>query len=661
MILTTIKQVQSFVTRAIASGSALSIDTETSGTNPTTGARICGISMGFRAKNGEIETCYIPIRHKVWDPKIDIFGNTEGVDNIDPTDVMTVLRPILTSPKVLKIAHNAKFEQKMFWVDGINVTPLHCTMIMAHLVDPQSPNGLKGLLSRLFAEDLTPQHDLNTWFCVNSLGREHKEAFGYMYVPLEVVAPYSEMLDASGCLRLFEYLRQHMSTHKEVYDIEYPLISGIARMEMQGFPICLDELSKLDIEVDKDLQDSVDWMYEVAGKKFVPSPDNIAMILYKDLGIDVPIVRGPGLTDAKTLSSIKHPFVDAVLAYRTLSKFKGTYTDPLRGFTHNNRVHGSFIQIKTWKDKDDDEDNDSGGTNSGRLASKKPNMQNISKPKTYKIRGVKKEINLRKVFRIEKESLAKRVILLSDFSQIEMRLLAELSGDTALIKAFENGKDIHSATAEKVFHQTRDDMDPANYIGEDRNNLSDDEKKNYLWKKGPRFKAKAVNFGISYGMSAKTLAANHNWDIEDAIEFITLYFEEFPSVKAFNDRIMKEVKTHGFVETLYGRRRYLSEKEAYMGLNAIIQGTAADMNKIAFTRVDKLLLHTISKIINNIHDDIPIELDISEVWVPKAVKETMEDWPNLKVPVEVDQEIAWPSWGDARKMTSEEKTLFQFT
>ena len=288
-----------------------------------------------------------------------------------------------------------------------------------------------------------------------------------------------------------------------------------------------------------------------------------------------------------------------------------------------------------------------------------PNLQNVAKPKEIMIIDKKITINIRKAFEIREDELYLFQLLLADWSQIEMRILAEESGDETMINAFKNNKDLHTETAIKVFGITKSDLDPKDYYGPNPES-SDKDKTDWIWNNKYRFKAKAVNFGLIYGLGPKRFAREQNMTIEEGDAFFKKYFSEFPGVQDYNNKCTRFAKKHGYIKTRFGIKHPLKEQDAYKATNSAIQGASADMNKITMKRVYDILKtgNRKSVMVNNVHDELTTKHFKNEIDVPKLIIDCMEDWPEFKVPITADVSIAWPSWGDKRDLTKEEKQLY---
>lgn len=660
MILHSETEVATWVAEYLKVGTPIAVDVETDGKRLYADHRICGFGMGYRHSDGEIRTCYISVRHDEWVKKRSIFGTVDSVSNLDPSKVFSIVKLILENPLYVKLAHNAKFEIQAFRAESVEILNIVDTMVLSYLDNPEISNALKTRLQKYFNTDITPLHNVKKWFRAHKQKSGAIDKYGYKYIPLEVISPYTEILDCKGCVELYEFLVPRVAAFSNISKIEHDLIPVIADMEWFGMPICEKTLDSISSQVATWTQEALDWMFEEVGFEFDPTPNNIADILYKKLGIDLPEYVDSGLTQASTLQKLNHPAAQAVLAWRGLDKVRSTYLEPLKNYIVNGRIHAEFLQLKSWGGDDDEFDSYKGGTDTGRLASQKPNLQNISKPRSFNINGKVVTVNIRKAFRLPDDMLDDWQILSCDWSQVEMRILAEEAGDTALIEAFKNGEDIHAATATKVFGKKPEDLNPNHYTNDDKDKLTDEQKRELLFKKKYRQPAKAVNFGVVYGQGKRALAQSLGMELDEAEAFLDTYFAQVPGVKKFNDNAIAEAERQGYTETFDGRRRYLQKSDAYKAPNTKIQGRAADMNKIALARVYNALKNGgfKSRIINNIHDDILVLHYKPEKMVPKLIIKEMEHWPALVVPVTADMEVAHPSWGDQREFTKQEKKLY---
>ena len=393
------------------------------------------------------------------------------------------------------------------------------------------------------------------------------------------------------------------------YEIELPLTKVLARMEMRGVYVDLNRLEKKSADMEIRIAEIEKNIYTLAGESFnINSPKQLAEILFEKLNL--PVVKNTktktksGIsTNAEVLEELKnfHPIIGEILNYRMLTKLKSTFLDGIKNLINpeTHRVHTNFNQTVTA---------------TGRLSSSDPNLQNIP-VRTDEGRAI------RELF---EPGAGYDYLLSADYSQIELRLLAHMSGDENLINAFLSGEDIHARTAAEVF-------------GVDIKNITADLRR----------KAKAVNFGIVYGISDYGLSRDLHISVKEAGEYIQKYFERYPAVKNFLDNTISQAKESGYVTTMFGRRRYLPAIKSAnfhqrglaerMAMNTPIQGTAADIIKLAMIRAENLLQNFSSRIILQVHDELVLEVRADEIEsVEKIIREAMENSVTLKIPLATD-------------------------
>ena len=407
---------------------------------------------------------------------------------------------------------------------------------------------------------------------------------------------YSEKLDAENLTKLYR-------------EIELPLVSVLAKMELRGVFVDTEQLEKKSAEMEKRIAEIEKNIYDLAGEKFnINSPKQLAEILFEKLKLP-PVTNTKkktksGIsTNAEVLEILKnrHPIVAAILDFRALTKLKSTYLDGIKNLINpeTHRVHTNFNQTVTA---------------TGRLSSSDPNLQNIP---------VRTEEG-RQIRALFEPGENYDLLLSADYSQIELRLLAHMSGDENLIAAFNSGEDIHARTAAEVF-------------GVELSEVTADLRR----------KAKAVNFGIVYGISDYGLSRDLHTSVKEAGEYIQLYFERYPKVKEFLDSTVKQAHDTGFVTTMFGRKRYLPQIKSKnfhqrglaerMAMNTPIQGSAADIIKLAMIRAEKNLQGLKSQLIIQVHDELLIETKAEELsQVEKIVRDAMENVVELKIPLVVD-------------------------
>ncbi len=571
--------------------SALTVDTETTSTDSMQAALV-GISLTDR----EGEAWYIPLR------------SPQGEEVLEPASVRRHLGPLLAQASLPKQGHNLKYDLKVLRRADLPLEGLSFdTMIAEWLINPASPNlGLKNLAWARLGMTMTNIHDL--------IGKG-KAQTTMDAVSLEKVVPYA-CADADITHRLVAVLRAELEKREQMglfRDLEMPLIPVLAAMEMAGVKLDLAYLQALSQELAARLAQIEAEIHRLAGEPFnINSTQQLSRILFDKLGLPTRGIRktksGFYSTRAGVLEKLRglHPIVDLILRYRELAKLKSTYVDTLPRLVNpeTGRVHTTFNQT---------------GTVTGRLSSSNPNLQNIP-IRTEEGRRV------RRAFVAEEGWL----FVGADYSQIELRVMAHISGDENLIAAFERGEDIHATTAAAIFGV------PLEEVSYEQRRI-----------------AKAVNFGLIYGQGAYGLAAQIGVTPAQAEAFIERYFHRFPGVRAYMQRIQREATTRGYVETLLHRRRYFPELEPgsrapasrrqaalRMAINAPIQGTAADIIKLAMLRLHRRLEGKAARMILQVHDELIVEApQESREETAAIVREAMEGAFKLVVPLKVDLEI----------------------
>ncbi len=582
---------------ALKKADAISFDTETTSTEEMQ-AQAVGISLATEAGKG----WYIPVGHI-------------NAQQLPLAQVIAALTEPLTDAKIKKIGHNVKYDYLILARNGLKVSPLSFdTMIAEWLIDPNSRNlGLKNLAFVRLGEEMTHIEEL--------IGKG-KNQLSMADVPVESVAPYAAA-DAEVCLRLMPLLEKEIKRDhlEKLFDeIEMPLVSVLAQMELDGVRLDLDFFHQLAQELNARIAGIEKQIYEVVGKPFnINSTQQLSNILFETLGLTPPnrgrkTASGHFSTSADVLEELRgqHRVVDLILEHRELAKLKSTYVDALPAAVDpvTGRVHTSYSQA---------------GSVTGRLASSNPNLQNIP------IRGETGR-RVRNGFIAEDGN----VLLSVDYSQVELRLVAVMAGDQSMLEAFRAGQDIHATTAAAI-------------LGIPLAQVSKDQRRH----------AKAINFGLIYGMSAFGLTRSTDLTLGEAENFIKTYFEKFPGVKRYLDDTRKLATTRGYVETLLGRRRYfpalkagtnpqMRNREEREAINAPIQGTAADIMKIAMLRIPSALASEGLKgqMLLQVHDEIVLECPQEELKkTAQAVQKVMEEAYPLSIPLST--EARWGrSWGE---------------
>ena len=578
--------------------SVIAVDTETSSLNPQE-ADLVGISVCYEAN----EAFYIPVGHK---------ERTELKKDI----VLKKLKPILEDPSIKKVGQNIKYDFIIFKNNGIELSSVEDTMLLSYTLDAGNNRHNMDTLSELHLGHKTISY--------KDLVGSGKKQLNFADVDIKPATEYAAE-DADITLRLYEVLSERVSEEKleRVYEeFEKPMIKILSRLEMNGIKVDDAYLKKLSKKFEERLITIEKEIYKISGKKFnIGSPKQLGEIIYNDLKIAKlkKTKKGSLATSAKILedlASTGHKFPNLVLEWRQVSKLKSTYTDALQDHISKKtkRVHTSFLLA---------------ATNTGRLASSDPNLQNIP----IKTSDGKE---IRKAFVADKNNL----LISADYNQIEMRILADMADVKELKKAFKNNQDIHSLTASQVF-----DVPIAK--------VTDDFRR----------KAKAINFGIIYGITQYGLAKQISVSNEEALSFINSYFKKFPEIKDYMNTTIKTCRKQGFVTNIFGRRihlRGINDKnfsvrafQERAAINAPIQGSAADIIRLAMIKIDKVLEEKKkAKMLLQIHDELIFEcLKKDESEVKKIVKESMtsvssSDHHMFSIPLEVSINSG-NNWGEA--------------
>ncbi len=582
----------------------ISFDTETTALDPLR-ADLVGISLAVRDGEG----FYIPVGHK-------------GEDKQLPVDrVIDALRPAMTDPGIRKAGHNIKYDALVLGNYDLTVSPLSFdTMIAEWLVDPASHNlGLKDMADSLLGISMTHIEEL--------IGRG-KDQINMDSVPIGSAAPYAAA-DAEVTLRLVPILEKRMEERncsKIFEEIEMPLVSVLISMEREGITLDTGFFEKFGGEIGERLAEIETEVHDHVGHSFnLNSTQQLSKVLFEDLKLEPPdrgkkTASGHYSTSAAVLDELKgkHPVVDLLLEYRELAKLKSTYLDalPQEINPRTGKVHTSFNQT---------------GSVTGRLASSEPNLQNIP---------TRTELG-RKV-RLGFVASEGHTLLSVDYSQIELRIVAHMAGDRAMLEAFREGQDIHATTAAAIY-----DI-PLNEVTKDQ-----------------RRHAKAINFGLIYGMSSFGLSRSTDLTLGEAENFVKDYFEHFPGVKKYLDNIRNLAARQGFVETMLGRRRYfpnlanpvnvmMRNREEREAINAPIQGTAADIMKIAMIKVDETLRSSKlrARLILQVHDELVLEVPVDQLEdTVKMVRQVMEEAYKLDIPL-LTEARSGINWGSMRVLDS---------
>ena len=592
----TADQLQTWVHKIYETG-YVAIDTETTSLNDML-AELVGISLATEIGSA----CYIPIGHKEGQDD-DLFDNFQLVEGqLDLEYVLDCLRPVLTDDSILKIGQNIKYDAKVLSRYGIEVTTFDDTMLLSYAMHGGLHNhGMDALSERYL--DHSP-------ISIKTLIGSGKSAITFDKVKIEDAVTYAAE-DADITLRLWKIFKQklHLSKVTKVYEsLERPLVSVLAQMEKNGVKVDRETLSRMSNAFAQKMAGLEAEIYELAGETFnVGSPKQLGEIMFDKLGYEggKKGKNGAYATGADILEELatSYDFPKRVLDWRQLSKLKSTYTDALQDHINpdTGRVHTSYSIA---------------GAVTGRLSSTEPNLQNIP-VRTEDGRRI------REAFVAESGN----ILVSLDYSQIELRILAHIAKIDALKQAFHDGLDIHAMTASEMFDVPLDQMTPE-----------------------IRRQAKAINFGVIYGISGFGLARNLRIPRAEAQGFIDRYFDRFPGIKEYMDKTIKFSKENNYVKTLFGRVIHTPEINAKgpmagfakrAAINAPIQGTAADIIRRAMIRVPDAIKDLPAKMLLQVHDELLFEVkeEFSQDLVDK-VQSIMEtaSLPFLKmdIPLSVD-------------------------
>jgi DNA polymerase-1 len=520
----------------------------------------------------------------------------------ESTALLKQLQPYFSDSKKTKIAHNIKFDAQVLYNYGVEVTPpFYDTMVCHFMLDSDSKQGLDFLSNRYLNYQPIKYEEL--------VGKG-KMKRNIKTIPIEQVVDYAAE-DADITWRLYEKFESEISQERKVnncyHDIDLPLIPVLGAMERHGVCLDVDFLHQYSDELNEELEKYKAKIYEESGTEFnLDSPKQLGEVLFGKMQIPYKGKKtktGQFSTGEDVMTSLKkdYPIAQDILDYRELTKLKSTYVDALPKLVHpaTGRIHTSYNQTIAA---------------TGRLSSTKPNLQNIP------IR-TERGRRIRKAFIAPSDDY---VILSADYSQVELRLMASMSGDETMIEAFQENQDIHQLTASKVFGIPLDEVT-----------------------KEQRSHAKVVNFGIIYGVSAYGLSQQTDLSMKESKVMIENYFKTYPKIKEFMDKQKEYGHEHGYVETLMGRRRYLRDinsrnqmmRSMYerIAINAPVQGTAADLIKIAMNHIYAKLNEKKYKsaMTIQVHDELVLEVHNSELEaVQKLVIDEMQTaMPNLSVPI----------------------------
>jgi DNA polymerase I len=577
----------------------IAVDTETSSLNPLE-AKLVGISFSYEQN----KACYIPLAHKEKSLKKEL--------------VLKKIKPLLEDPSIKKVGQNIKFDFIILKQNGIEINSIEDTMLISYTLDAGS--------NRHNMDTLAELHLGHKTITFKELVGTGKNKLNFADIDIVRATEYAAE-DADITLRLYENLKERLDEEKlnKVYEyFEKPMVKLLAKIESNGIKVDAVQLKKLSAEFEKKLKKIEKDIFVIAGKEFnIGSPKQLGEIIYNDLKIAKlkKTKKGSLATNANVLEDLAftgHKFPNLVLEWRQVSKLKNTYTDALQEHISSStkRVHTSFLLA---------------ATNTGRLASSDPNLQNIPIKSEY-------GRQIRKSFVAEKGN----VLVSADYNQIEMRILADMADVKELKKAFKNNEDIHSLTASQVFNV------PIKKVNEEL-----------------RRKAKAINFGIIYGITQYGLAKQISVSNQEALDFINAYFKKFPEIKDYMNSTIKSCRTKGYVNNIFGRRihlRGINDKnfsvrsfQERAAINAPIQGSAADIIRLAMIKLDELIdsdKKFKTKMLLQIHDELIFECSKNDKeYTQKIIKEAMmsissSDYHMFSIPLNVSINSGF-NWGEA--------------
>ena len=572
---------------------AVVVDVESTGLDPMA-ADLVGIALTASVGKGY----YIPVGHQ------------PATSNLPLETVFAKLRPVLDNPDIPKAAHNANYDLTLLAEHGLEVSPVAFdTMIAAWLLNPASRGlGLKDLAAEKLEIEMTP---------ISALIGTGKKEITMDAVPVDKAAPYA-CADVDMTLRLANLFGPDLHERNQwalFSELEMPLVPVIVDMQRAGVKLDVDFLAQMGRDMGRRLGELQEQIEQQAGHPLnINSTQQLSVTLFNELGLTLPWMRkgksGYYSTAADVLEKLRgsHIVVDLILEHRQLTKLKGTYVDALPALINprTGRVHTSYNQA---------------GSATGRVSSSNPNLQNIP---------IRTDIGreIRRAF-VAKEGC---LLLAADYSQVELRVLAHISGDPAMLAAFARGEDIHCSTASAIYHVPLDQVSPAQ-----------------------RRVAKMTNFAISYGVTGYGLAERTGMTPEEGESLIQAYFQTYPQIRDYLDKTRRKAQQEGYVETLLGRRRYFPEMSPDAGtpatayqaayraaINAPIQGTAADVLKVAMNRLWRALRERRlrSRMILQVHDELVLEVPEEELdEVTPLVVDTMEGACRLDAPLKVDAKV----------------------
>ena len=577
---------------ALREAGSFAFDTETTSTDPM---RADLVGLSFSTSPGQ--AWYVPVGHR------------EG-DQLPLEQVLAEIRPLMESPDLGKCAHNANYDLMMLANYGINARNVDCdTMIAAHLLG-KNALGLKQLTLDTLGLEMTPITQL--------IGTGRKQVT-FDHVPIEDAVPYAAAdADMTGRLRpVLEEQLKNLGLDHLLTDMEMPLVPVFVDMQRQGIKVEEGALHEMSRDLNQQMsQTEVDLYQSIGHTVKINSPQQLSDLLFNELGLPKTKRTKTGYsTDANSLEGLRgmHPVVDKILEYRQTSKLKSTYVDALPEMINlrTGRIHTSYNQT---------------GSATGRVSSSDPNLQNIP---------IRTELGRQVRRAFIAEGAPDQLLFSADYSQIELRVLAHMSQDEGLLEAFKRGEDIHASTASLMFEI------PINEVDAEMRRI-----------------AKVLNFGVIYGLSPHGISQQTGFSREEGANFIETYFSKYPGISTYLDQVKAQTRETQYAETLMGRRRYIPEIHSSnfnvrsaaerMAINMPIQGTAADIMKIAMTRVHNRLAQEgmKSKMLLQVHDELVFEMPREEMEDLKRV--VFDEMPAaMELDVTLKVEAKWgETWGD---------------
>jgi len=578
--------------KKISKTSLFAFDTETTSLN-TLQAKLVGLSFAL----GVGEAYYLPIGHET------------GENQLDTKEVLAKLKPLFEDSKIQKIAQNFKYDAGVLKNYQIEVKGLACdTMLASYLLDPSSSHKLDNLSLKFLGHKMISYSEVT----------QKKSGGEFALVPLEKARDYS-CEDSDVTYQIAQIFNQKLKDEKLdglLVELEQPLSEVLLKMERWGVKIDVSFLKELQEDFGRRIQEKEKKIYELAGQEFnIQSPKQLSVILFEKLNLPViKKIKTGYSTNVEVLTALSksHALPQEILDFRSLAKLKSTYVDALLSICNpkTHRVHTSFNQTIA---------------ETGRLSSSNPNLQNIP------IRS-EDGAKIRKAFIAEEGYL----LISADYSQIELRVLAHLSEDSVLIKAFKEGEDIHRLSAASIFQVSEDMVTPA-----------------------MRSAGKTLNFAVIYGQTPFGLSNQLGVSQREAKNYIDHYFKKYQGVKKYRDKVLEKTRKEKMVRTLFGRRRFVPDiNSKNMGsrnfaeriaFNTVIQGTAADLIKKAMVCLDRQLTKRklVSRMLLQVHDELVLEVKVEEKTEVKGlVREAMEGVVDFKIPLRVEMGEG-KNWGEA--------------